>query len=325
MSAGSIPYHLRPNKAVDRLLFLELCSRLAPALKFEEVGYAYIGFGGPQMEDFRLLHEKFPKMPMYCIEKSDNVIPRQKFNCPHTQVNFLPEAKKSGDWISEWTPEKPVILWFDYAIKAERKEQFNEFQTLLSCAPNKSLLRVTMNADLPLGPGKPADRQMQSLREVFGKIVPPDVTVDQMAALEFPIVISKMFELAAESVLQPAGQRVFQPLLITSYSDTSRMLVVTGLLAPKVECAAVISDSGLDQWAYYAKSWADLRLINMPELTIKERIHINQLLPRDAGNAQQIQNALGFQVDELPALSLDKIRNYAEFYRHFPQFGRVTI
>lgn len=325
MSVGSIPYHLRPNKAVDRLLFLELCLRLAPALKIEDGGYEYIGFGGPQMEDFRLLHEKFPQMPMFCIEQSENVIPRQKFNCPHTQVNFLPEAKKSRDWLNEWVPDKPVILWFDYAIKAERKEQFNEFQTLLACAPNKSLLRVTMNADLPLGSGKPSDRQMQSLRETFGKIVPPDVSDEDMAAQEFPIVISKMFELAAADVLQPAGDRVFHPLLLTSYRDTNQMLVVTGLLAPKVDCEAVVSEGGLDDWPYYSKNWADIRFINMPELTIKERIHINQLLPREAGNAQQIQNALGFQVDELPDLSLDKIRNYTEFYRHFPQFGRVAI
>ena len=94
MSAGSIPYHLRPNKAVDRLLFLELCSKLAPDLNIEGGGYQYVGFGGPQMEDFRLLHEKFPQMPMLCIEKHENVVPRQKFNCPHTQVVFFDRGQK---------------------------------------------------------------------------------------------------------------------------------------------------------------------------------------------------------------------------------------
>lgn len=325
MSAGSIPYHLRPNKAVDRLLFLDLCAKLAPALKIEADGYSYIGFGGPQMEDFRLLHEKFPQMPMLCIEHLENVIPRQKFNCPHTQVAFLPEAKNSRDWLNEWNPDKPVILWFDYALKSERKEQFNEFQTLLASAPNKSLLRVTMNADLPLGSGKTAEQQMQSLRDNFGKIVPPDISDDDMAAREFPRVVSRMFELAAEDVLQAAGERVFHPLLLTSYRDTNQMLVITGLLAPKADCEAAIESSGLNAWPYLPQNWADVRTINMPELTIKERIHINQLLPREAGNAQQIQNVLGFHVDELPDISLDKIRNYTEFYRHFPQFGRVTI
>ncbi|MGO9585047.1 MAG: O-methyltransferase [Limisphaerales bacterium] len=325
MSAGSIPYHLRPNKAVDRLLFLELCTKLALALQIEAESYSYVGFGGPQMEDFRLLHEKFPQMPMLCIECSENVIPRQVFNCPHTQVRFLPEAKRSGEWVKEWVPDKPVIIWFDYALKAERSEQFNEFQTLLACAPSKSVLRVTMNADLPLGSHKTTEQQMQSIQDNFGKIVPPDISDDDMAAGQFPSVISRMFQLASEAVLQPAGERVFQPLLITSYRDTHQMLVVTGLLAPKADCDAVISASGLNVWPYFPQNWTDVRFINMPELTLKERIHINQLLPREAGNAQQIQNTLGFQVDELPDISLDKIRNYTEFYRHFPQFGRIAI
>lgn len=325
MSAGSIPYHLRPNKAVDRLLFLELCSKLAPVLKIEGNSYQYVGFGGPQMEDFRLLHEKFPQMPMLCIEKTENIIPRQKFNCPHTQVDFLTEAKSSGDWLKEWVPAKPVILWFDFALKSERKEQFNEFQTLLANAPSKSILRVTMNADLPLGAGNAADRQLQSLSGTFGKIVPPGISEEDMAAGEFPTILSRMFELAAEDVLQAAGDRIFQPLLLTSYRDSNQMLVITGLLAPKAECQAAIHQSGLDDWRYYSKNWADVRFINMPELTIKERIHINQLLPKAEGNAEQIQKSLGFHVDELPELSLKKIRNYTEFYRHFPQFGRVAI
>ena len=53
MSAGSsLPYRLRPNKAVDRELFLSLLMRLAPALSLEK--YHYVGLGGPFLEDFRL-------------------------------------------------------------------------------------------------------------------------------------------------------------------------------------------------------------------------------------------------------------------------------
>lgn len=325
MSAGSIPYHLRPNKAVDRLLFLELCSKLDSTLNFEDEGYSYVGFGGPQMEDFRLLHEKFPRLLMTCIEKLQNVIPRQQFNCPHTQVEFLPEAKTSAGWLNEWNPEDPVILWFDFALKAERADQFNEFQTLLSCAPNKSVLRITMNADLPLGTDKTAEQQMQSLQSTLGKLLPPGLTEEDIAARRFPIVLSRMFEIAAEAVLQPAGERIFRPLLLTSYRDSNQMLVITGLLAPPGECETIIAESNLGAWPYFADTWIGVRSINMPELTLKERIFINQLLPRDSGNPQQIQDTLGFQVDEIQETSLEKIRNYTEFYRHFPQFGRIAL
>ena len=48
MSAGSsLPYRLRPNKAVDRELFLSLLTRLAPKLSLEK--YHYVGLGGPSL------------------------------------------------------------------------------------------------------------------------------------------------------------------------------------------------------------------------------------------------------------------------------------
>ena len=83
-----------------------------------------------------------------------------------------------------------------------------------------------------------------------------------------------MFQLAAEAVLRPGGGKVFHPLLLTSYRDTNQMLVVTGLLAPKENCDVAIAASGLNAWPYYPQSWTDIRFINMPELTVKERIHI---------------------------------------------------
>jgi hypothetical protein len=41
-------------------MFLELLTWLDAALGISR-DYEYVGFGGPQMEDFRLLHESFPK------------------------------------------------------------------------------------------------------------------------------------------------------------------------------------------------------------------------------------------------------------------------
>ena len=56
MSGSSLPYRLRPNKAVDRELFLSLLMRLTPKLGLEK--YHYVGLGGPFLEDFRLLHSR---------------------------------------------------------------------------------------------------------------------------------------------------------------------------------------------------------------------------------------------------------------------------
>ena len=323
MSAGSIPYHLRPNKAVDRYLFLDLCARLTPALNFNS--YQYVGFGGPQMEDFRLLHERFPLLPMLCIEAIEGVIPRQRFNQPHSLVEFLEKPTTSGEWLSDWKPTNPVLLWFDYASKRDRNEQFNEFQSLLATAPSKSVIRITMNADMPKEEGKlTAKEQFEIFTRAFGDLVPEDADERTMTAANFPSVLARMLGLAAEDVLRPAGEREFRPLLLTVYRDTNQMLTVTGILDETGAIDAALSQTVLAEWQYFAKDWNDLRRINMPELTVKERIHINQLLP-GTSEAAAIQDKLGFQVDERAEVSLDKLRNYAEFYRHFPQFVRVSV
>ncbi len=323
MSAGSIPYHLRPNKAVDRFLFLELCTKLGAVLDINS--YQYVGFGGPQMEDFRLLHERFPRLPMLCIEASEGVIPRQRFNQPHSLVTFLDKPTTSGYWLGDWKPDKPVLLWFDYASKRDRNEQFNEFQTLLAKAPSRSVIRITMNADLPKDEGKwAAKEQFKLFTAAFGALVPEDMDENMMTAASFPIVLARMLGLAADDVLGPAGERVFRPLLLTVYRDTSQMLTVTGILDELAAGDTAINQAGLADWQYFATGWSDLRRINMPELTVKERIHINQLLP-GTSDPVAIQDKLGFQVDERAEVSLDKFRNYAEFYRHFPQFVRVSV
>jgi hypothetical protein len=314
---------LRPNKAVDRFLFLELCAKIGAVLDINS--YQYVGFGGPQMEDFRLLHERFPRLPMLCIEENEGVIPRQRFNQHHSLVDFLDGPTTSGDWLSDWRPSKPILLWFDYASKRKRNEQFNEFQTLLSKAPTKSVIRITMNADLPKEEGKrTAKEQFNTFNEEFGNLVPEDVDENLMTAAGFPSVLARMLEIAAEDVLRPKGERTFGPLLITVYRDTNQMLTITGMLDAPDASDATIAQAGLADWQYLAKDWSDLRRINMPELTVKERIHINQLLP-GTSEAAALQSRLGFQVDERAEASLDKLRNYAEFYRHFPQFVRVSV
>lgn len=324
MSAGSIPYQLRPNKAVDRLLFFELCNRLARYLSIESE-YQYIGFGGPQMEDFRILHERFQRLPMLSIESLAAVIPRQRFNCPHTMVSIASVPQTSDEFLTDWEPTQAVILWFDYASKSERNDQIAEFQTILAKAQPRSILRITMNADPPGGENKKPEDVFKAFKSQFSQLMPYGATSKDMTAGKFPAVLLKMLEMAAAQVLQPAGDFTFKPLLITDYRDSTRMITLAGIKASSSEVQQIVTQCLLEDWPYLAKDWQAVQRINMPELTIKERIFINQLLPNAIGNASDIQAKLGFQLDEDANLSLEKIKNYTEFYRHFPQFGRVAI
>ena len=73
-------YHLRMNKAVDRYALLEAIDRLGKVARLEE--YTYYGLGGPYLEDFRLVHERFPRLKLVSIEEDDETLKRQAFHMP---------------------------------------------------------------------------------------------------------------------------------------------------------------------------------------------------------------------------------------------------
>src|SRR6266478_2594039 len=124
---GRLPYQLRPNKAVERLMFLELLGRLNAVLGISRE-YEYVGFGGPQMEDFRLLHGAFPEMKMLSIERQPEVLKRQRFNGPHTNVEC--KLRTSSDFVSRVSDKQRLVVWLDYTEADERTIQIAEFQSL---------------------------------------------------------------------------------------------------------------------------------------------------------------------------------------------------
>lgn len=64
-------------------------------------------------------------------------------------------------------------------------------------------------------------------------------------------------------------------------------------------------------------------LISVPDLTIRERILVDSLLPDYP--IEKIQEELGFLFSSKPRESLKMLETYALFYRHAPQFSRILF
>jgi hypothetical protein len=144
MSAGSsLPYRLRPNKAVDRELFLSLLMRLAPKLSLEK--YHYVGLGGPFLEDFRLIHGRVGIAKMTCIETEEQVHKRQLFNRPIASIECV--HKSLEDYLDETNLESPAIIWFDYTEPKGITSQIERFARTIGTVPIGSVLRITLNAN----------------------------------------------------------------------------------------------------------------------------------------------------------------------------------
>src|SRR5256885_1563207 len=106
-------YHLRTNKAVERLLFLELLRKLEGNLRVSVGKYQYVGLGGPYLEDFGAIHGAFGSRSMTCLEIKKHVYSRQRINQPHSQITLTLDS--TSDFVKNYkTGKKPPLVWFDY-------------------------------------------------------------------------------------------------------------------------------------------------------------------------------------------------------------------
>jgi hypothetical protein len=325
---GRLPYQLRPNKAVERLVFLELLSRLNPHLGIAR-DYDYAGFGGPQMEDFRLLHEIFPDMKMLSIERQREVLKRQRFNRPHTNVRC--SFQTSAEFVMQASDRRRLIVWLDYTEADERPTQIAEFQSLLQAVRSHCIIKLTLNAaPVTLG-GAPGERGLQARRvksflSDFDRCFPNGLEEEAVADENFPSTLLAVVDYACRVALSGRPDWRFQPLTSTAYADSrQQMLTITGLLATKSDVANVLTSAQLANWEFSRLQWTDPVRIQVPELTLKERIFLNQLLPKLSSSVPVLQKKLRFLLAETEAESEEKLRNYVLFERHYPFWGEVAI
>lgn len=78
-------YHLRPNKSIDRKLFVQTLIGLNQCWPISE--YQYTGFGSYLFDDFKILHDTLNISKMISLEKDLNEYERAKFNVPYACID----------------------------------------------------------------------------------------------------------------------------------------------------------------------------------------------------------------------------------------------
>lgn len=229
MSSGSsLPYRLRPNKAVDRELFLSLLTRLAPTLALEK--YRYVGLGGPFLEDFRMIHGRLGIAKMTCIETEEQVHKRQLFNRPVASIECVHDSLE--DYLDETDFDSPAIIWFDYTEPRGITTQIERFARTIGTVPIGSVLRVTLNAN-PGSLGKPAENlaeaellkwRLNELQKRLGALFPSGLHVDGMTQRKFGLSVLQALKLAVEKEALSFRDRRIIWALATHYADGQAMV-----------------------------------------------------------------------------------------------------
>lgn len=315
MSNGSsVPYRLRPNKAVDRELFLSLLVRLAASLKIES--YRYIGLGGPFLEDFRLIHARLGIVDMKCIESMKDVHLRQNFNRPVSCIECVHNTLE--DYIDSTDFEKPVIIWFDYTSPGHITEQIERYARTVSVVPINSILRVTLNAN-PGSLGKPTGvkedvraYRLAQFKEHLGNLFPSDLGLEGMTFKNFGKSVLRALYLAVEKEVLHLNDRKIVWSLATHYADgqpmTTAALIVCDPLDNTIE-------NLVEAWEFFSSPNKPYR-VDMPSLSTLERLTME--------SSEDAKDRLGF---ELPKSEMgeDPFESFKKFYRVFPHFSRVEF
>lgn len=323
-SGGNIPYHLRQNKAIERSLFIDLLSRIGRYRNISD--YTYIGFGGPFLEDFKSLHSNLRIKSMISIESDINVAKRQLFNKPLSCIEIRNE--NSADFLASYEFVDPSIVWLDYAIPSMLADQLAETQSLISKLTSGDIFKITLNAT-PETLGKPKDgsdlkifRAEEATRRLGG-YGPAVVDPDLVTFKNFPSLLLHALYSACKRGVESAKRLYVQPLSSFVYKDGQQMITATGVVLNKADKDAFFSQSRLNHWPHRNLEWERPKSISIPDLSAKERLHVESLLPE--AESEKIREAFGYFIGDDEKEANELMSNFVNYYRLSPYFSRVVV
>jgi hypothetical protein len=330
MSGDDIPYHLRPNKYIDRQLFLESLLRLVVPAGPEK--YIYISMGGNHLVDHYSVYSQLGIEALYSFDKKAHVVKRQKLNRPTgnticVELNTADLHTKLDDVLNRFPSKKNLIVWLDYTSTKRRTQLQQAVQTLLKLR-HGDVFRITLNADahslsegdewLDAGVAGPGEHRAAVLRDQVKEYFPTNVT--SINEDELPTVLARCIELATKEVTAAKPDIEISPVLLTAYGDGSRMLTATCVVSDLTVKSAFPPES-FSRWRYASQSWTDIRRIYAPVLSLREKNRLDSRLHRGASNALKGLRFLFEGSDDEKAL--EKVRSYRTYHRFYPTFRPI--
>ena len=304
------PYHLRVNKAIDRFLLVDILDRLKRHCDISD--YTYYGLGGPYLEDCRLIYDRCPEIQIVSIENNEQTFKRQEFH--RFTKNLELRYEDFADFLLNFSSSGREIIWLDYTDREYRR--FNEFKSILEKVSEKSVVKITIRAE--------RDKQnLTKFKEQYPKILPsltPQDDINEVSKLVK--LLQDMLQIASQRAFPASGESVFQLLNSSYYREPTRMLSVTGIVCNKNEVSEI--RQWFKDWVFLNLTWENPREIDVPILSIKERLHLEQHMPTPDRTGHTLSQALGYKIGKSRE-HIEKLKQYEEYYQYYPYFARVSI
>ncbi|HEY2712968.1 MAG TPA: O-methyltransferase [Chthoniobacterales bacterium] len=325
------PYHLRINKAVDRVLLVDILR----ALGADRKEFSYFSLAGPFLEDLRVMDHFFPLTRLFSLEEELHTYRRQVFHQFSSRLTLL--KKSLGDFLSsDYEPGEHDVFWLDYT--GLKYPLLEEFQTVLKAVPGGTVVKITLRAQPELELSSLRRRvaetdvlaiqgQMEkSFEDEFQKVLPHPAAGAFSSLKDFARMVQQMVRRAASTALDFAGSdRDFLPVQSARYNDQTQMVSVTGVVCLRTSMKTVRET--LKHVRFSGFDWSEPVEINVPALSVKERLHLEEHLPVANGKiaGDELEPALGYRIDRTDSGSKRQLTQYALYHREYPQFVRVAV
>lgn len=321
-------YSTRPNKHVDRELFVDLVGRSLSGTSVSRC--AYVSMGGPQMADHIAMYRRNGISKLYSFDTDSNIVLRQKFNAPTVsticKTHEASELPALVDDIKTDLDVDRLVVWLDYTGAKNRGAQLAEFQSLLQCLSSGDIARIALDASLPseklkanLKPeirDNPLAATKNLLSREFGMYHPEDFEIETLSDMP-RYLASCVRRLCDRSSEMMEGTGIsFRPMLQTYYVDSKPMFTATFLAQD-----ANGNPAAPDGFAYLAQNWEDLERLEVPELSAREKTYLDCLLDQDGDG---VNSQLGYRVVYTPQTSR-QWESFKKFHRFLPQFQHVEL
>ena len=304
------PYHLRVNKAVDRFMLVEILEILKRYCKMSD--YTYYGFGGPFLEDCKLVYDRCPEVRIVSIERDEQTFERQKFHRFSKNLNLIQDD--FSNFLEKFSGDTGEIFWLDYTDRG--LVRFKEFQSILGKVSDNSVVKITIRAER-------GRQKVQDFQQQYSKIVPRRIQrIDMKDSTRFGKLLQDMFRTSSIHVLPEAGKRVFQLLSSFYYKDSTQMLSITGIVCKKDRVSEI--REWFKNWKFANLDWGAPCQINVPTLSVKERFHLEEHMPTSDATGYTLSQVLGYKIDECSE-HIEKMKQYEEFHQYYPYFARVLF
>lgn len=312
------PYHLRVNKAIDRFLLVEIVDILKKNCDISD--YTYYGFGGPFLEDCRLIHNRCPEIKIVSIERDEDTFKRQQFHSFSTSLDLIFED--FDNFVANFSSDGKEIFWLDYTNL--QFGHFEDFKSILQRVSENSIVKITVRAELPSNAAsRHRNRKWQKFQRDYNELLPPNARQEHIERVQnFIALLQEMIQMASQQAFSGSRERTFQLLNSSYYKDQTRMLSITGIVCNKNKVPEI--EQWFKDWKFVNLKWEEPNHIDVPILSIKERLHLERNLPTEDPTGCILSEVLDYRIDE-DEKHIEQLQQYEEFHQYYPYFARVSF